>query len=65
MAKKDVPVEVSEYFRAIGARGGAKGGRWKDTTSEERSQYMRDLAAKRKHPGRKRGTTPPGPAESR
>lgn len=52
-----MPDAMREYLRTIGAKGGAKGGRWKGTTPEERSEYMRGLAAKRINPGRKRKQT--------
>jgi hypothetical protein len=44
--KKPAPDEaIRAYLRALGARGGKRGGkaRWKGTTAEERSAYMRSI----------------------
>jgi hypothetical protein len=42
--KKEIsPMEaaISAYFSAVGRKGGKKGGRWKNTTAEERKAMMR------------------------
>jgi hypothetical protein len=43
MAKKMDPMRIAmgAYFSAIGREGGKKGGRWKNTTPEERKAIMR------------------------
>jgi len=45
-----IKLAMSAYFGAIGRKGGKKGGkaRWKDTTPEERSAAMKELAAAKK-----------------
>jgi hypothetical protein len=43
MPKKFDPMRMAmtAYFSAIGRKGGKKGGRWKNTTAEERKAMMR------------------------
>jgi hypothetical protein len=45
---------LSEIMRELGARGGAKGGRWKGKSTEERRAAMMELVQKRqaKRPAR-------------